>query len=419
MAKTLNQGQVHVHPRSAWYRQLGFGMFIHWGPYSALGHGEWALHDERIPLAEYDEIARNFTARNYDPRNWVRLAKEAGMKYLVLTARHCDGYCLWDSKAEERNAVRGTPGRDLIKEFVAACREGGMGVGFYYSLWNWYQEYQTFQGFASAGWNPDNSPEVNEKLKPIVDRAHAEIRELLTGYGPIDILWFDCELPSDPQVSRIDELFQMIRTLQPDCLVSNRGSGYGDFATPEQQIESDQGGRPWETCMTIADRWGYSMGDTNYKSTVQLLRTLRMCAIQGGNFLLNVGPYADGTIPYEQARRLREIGEWLRVHGQSFFGARFYPAGHCEWGGYCSFDGEFLYLPIDRWCGREFVCVGLQNRILSARLLTTGQELRFDQVTPYRAIFHDLPEQPPDPRGAVIACKIEGEPKFVPLLPIK
>ncbi len=403
-----------LHPRTDWFRDLGFGMFIHWGPYSVLGRGEWAIHDERIPPEEYDEITRRFTASKFDARAWVELAKAAGMKYIVLTTCHGDGYCLFGTKACARNSVDMTPKRDLVREYVEACREGGLGVGFYYGMTTWYENAKRFGTFDIRS-NPLENPARREGWKSLMAMKYALLRDILSNYGPIDILWLD-DLPHVGESYDAEGMYRMVREFQPNCMLgeNTRGCGNGDFDIAEERFLDSPPERPWELCMPIAVRWGYHRGDTDYKSIRHILSLLRRCASGRGNLLLNTGPYEDGRMQPEQEKILRTVGAWLKQQGQSVFGCKSVFPGHAEWGDAASTDGKYLYLHVDRWMGEQWACGGLQNQVRSATLLSTGEPVAFEQQAPNRIIFSGLPLDPPDPNCNVFAIETEGKPDLHP-----
>ena len=404
-----------VNERIEWFRSLNFGLFVHWGPYSVLGRGEWVIQDERIPLEEYDDVTRRFTADQYNPREWVELAKDAGMKYLVLTSCHGDGYCLFDTPTYDRNSRLMTPGRDLVLEFVEACREGKMGVGLYYSLSNWYENRRRFQGYQCFT-NPLEKPEWRNAWNELVDMKHEQVRELLTKYKP-DILWLD-DPPNDPESFRADELYAMIHELHPNCLwaLNHHQSELGDFVITEERFLEKKVSYPWELCMPLSERWGYHRGDNNYKSVYDCLRLLCRCVLNGGNYLCNTGPYENGKMQPVQEKILRGIGEWISKQGMSLIGARQLPTEHAEWGELTTFDGERMYIHVSRWMGPEFTFSGLRNQVKSAILISTDQTVEFTQSEPARLTFHSLPEDPPDPYCNIIALEVEGEPDIMPTL---
>ena len=294
--------------RIAWWQQARFGMFIHWGDYSVPARDAWIMYQEHIPFKEYKQFAQQFNPHDYNPAQWVAMAKDAGMKYIVITTRHHDGFCLFDSKVSDFTALKTGAGRDLIAEFADACHAAGMRMGFYYSLVDW-----RFPGVLPYGTRKDDAT-----YKKMVDQAHAQVRELLTNYGTVDILWYDMLVPNDPVLWRSKELNAMARKLQPNIIINDRAGVPGDFATPENVVSARPG--PWESCYSMNRSWGYARYDRNYKSVNEILRLLGSCSSQSGNFLLNVAPDADGRFPIESVERLRSIGQWMRVNGKAIYG---------------------------------------------------------------------------------------------------
>ncbi len=311
--------------RMRWFHQARFGMFIHWGLYSLLRRGEWVMLMERIPRDEYAKLAARFNPSKFDAKAWADLAAEAGMKYMVLTTRHHDGFCLYDSKVSDFTSVRTAAGRDFVAEYVTACRRAGLKVGFYYSLLDW-----RFAGYWEHRRYPDSA-------KALVQQAHDQVRELMTGYGRIDYLFYDgewvprLELPrgmagvvettSPATFWRSRQLNAMVRRLQPNIILNNRTALPGDVDTPEQQVTASRPGRGWESCMTMGDAygWGYIHHNPNMKSPTQLLQNLVTAASGEGNYLLNVGPRADGSIRSEETSRLKAIGAWMKTNGQAIY----------------------------------------------------------------------------------------------------
>jgi len=372
-----------------WFNQARFGMFIHWGVYS-------------IPAKEYEKLASNFNPKKYNPEEWVTLAQEAGMKYMVLTTRHHDGYSLFDSQVSDFTAPKTAAKRDLIAEYVEACRKKGMRTAFYYSLLDWrYQAY--FDG-------PQKDPDGWAQFR---DYVHTQVRELCTNYGKIDVMWYDGAWPWKPEDWRSAELNAMVRKFQPEILINNRSGLPEDFGTPEQKIEpSKEAERMWETCMTMNDNWGYSAADQNWKSVKQLIMNLVRCARDGGNYLLNVGPKPDGTIPLPSVTRLKEIGKWMKVNGESIYGSE-----RCSLSGgmigMTTAKGRTAYLHVFRWPGREITIASVKNRALSAKLLATGEEVEVSQEGD-RVFVKNLQTKPPDPYDTVMAVKLDGKPEALP-----
>ncbi len=288
--------------RLRWFHEARFGLFIHWGPYAVLGQGEWAMFTQRIPVREYARLARRFTAKKFDADAWARMAVDAGMRYAVLTARHHDGFCLYDSKASDFTSVKIGARRDLVAEYVAACRKAGLKVGLYYSLLDW-----RFPG----NFEPAKFPESSQAM---VEQAHAQMRELMTNYGTVDVVWYDGGYVYNGMTSRADmapfwraaEINAMARQLQPGIIINNRIGLDEDIDTPEQHVKASAPGRAWESCMTMHDAgWGYVRSSPAMQTAPQLLGHLVTAAAGEGNFLLNVGPKPDGTISEGGARTAR------------------------------------------------------------------------------------------------------------------
>ncbi|HIE13637.1 TPA: alpha-L-fucosidase [Candidatus Bathyarchaeota archaeon] len=385
-----------------WFKQARFGMFIHWGVYSILARGEWVRLVERIPSSQYESLAYKFNPKKYNPEEWVALAKEAGMKYMVLTTRHHDGFSLFDSEVSDFTAPRTGAGRDLVAEYVDACRKAGMKVGFYYSLLDWrYPAY--FKG-------PYKDP---EGWSEFLNYVHTQVKELCTNYGKIDILWYDGKWPWSAEDWKAEELNSMVRNLQPEIIINNRSGISEDFDTPEQKIQPPTDpNRMWETCMTMNDNWGYSAGDHNWKTVRQLIQNLVRCASGGGNYLLNVGPKADGRIPNPSIRRLRKIGAWMEVNGESIYGSERCPfRGGMV--GLTTAKGNIVYLHVFRWPGREITIAYVKNRILAAEILANAQKINVVQDGD-RVFLLDLPNRPPDPYDTVIKLELDGKPEAYP-----
>ncbi len=372
-----------------------FGMFIHWGLYSIPARGEWVRGNEKMSFEQYKVFFDEFDATRYDPRAWARAAKAAGQKYAVLTTKHHDGFCLFDSKLTDFKATNTPAGRDLIREYVDAFRAEGLSVGLYYSIIDW--NHPDYPGYGDRI-HPDRDNEA-AKEKPIdfdryLDYMHGQVRELLTNYGKIDIMWFDFSYDDmTGEKWRATELIRMIRSIQPDIIIDNRLGGdiraaepeeyAGDFYSPEQIIPPggivDVNGAsiPWEACITLNDNWGYHSGDREYKSAAQVIRTLVECVSKNGNLLLNVGPDAKGEITRESLDVLAEVGEWLRLNGDSIYGCGASELAKPEWGRYTQ-NGNKLYAHVfDRGIGPVHFA-GLKGRIKRARLLRDGTELKVE-----------------------------------------
>ncbi|HPK74851.1 MAG TPA: alpha-L-fucosidase [Candidatus Latescibacteria bacterium] len=386
-----------IPERMKWWREATFGMFIHWGVYAVPARNEWVMYVENIPKEEYAHFADEFTARHYHAREWVKLAQDAGMKYMVLTTRHHDGFCLFDSKVSDFTAPKTAAKRDLIAEYAEACHALGMRMGFYYSLEDWRFPHQL-----------PHLPMREDKsvYQPMVEQAHAQVRELMTNYGTVDILWYDGGFPAG--IWRSEELNAMVRSLQPNIIINDRSGLPEDFGTPEQHIAPQD--RPWEACMTMNDTWGYTAGDKNYKSVRQILGMLIQCASQGGNLLLNVGPDAEGRIPEPAVERLRVVGEWMRTNGKAIYGATRTPLVTHSFASSTRI-GDKMYLLSAHWPGSTASFGWCGNRVLSAKLLATGERLIVEQKGD-RVWLRGMPQYAPDVNVSVIEITVEGEPKW-------
>jgi alpha-L-fucosidase len=382
--------------RMTWWHEARFGMFIHWGLYSVAGRHEWVMENEGIPVAEYEQLAKRFTPKPNAARDWAKLARRAGMKYMVMTTKHHEGFCQFNTATTNYCAPKQGPGRDLVKEYVEAARAEGMRVGFYYSLMDWH--------------HPDGArcAEDEAARKRFVEYIHTHIRELMTNYGKIDILWYDVAWPLDAKGWESEKMNKMVFDLQPQIVVNNRNKLEGDFATPEQRIQAEKGDRAWESCMTMNDSWGYQQADDAWKTPKQVIRNLISCSRDGGNYLLNIGPKADGSVPEESVRILTSVGQWMDKNGQAI-----YESDVCQprRSNYASFTrkGNTLFAHVHFWPGSTVVVAGLMTRVKSAKLLASGGKVEFTQ-DPLRVRFTGLPEKAPDDPVTTIAIECESEP---------
>ncbi len=380
--------------RIQWWREAKYGMFVHWGLYSILSRDAWAMGDEDIPSDDYVKLAAQFHPQPNAAREWARLARANGMKYMVMTAKHHEGFCLFNSQLTDYCAPKQGPGRDLVQEYVAAAREQGLRVGLYYSLMDWH--------------HPDwRLAKVDEAArKRFVAYTHGQIRELLTNYGKVDILWYDMAVPLDAHGWESEKMNQMVFELQPDIVVNNRNLLPGDYSTPEQSTQAAKG--DWESCMTTNDSWGYVHGDNNWKSPHHLIQNLVECARDGGNYLLNIGPMADGSVPESTARILIEVGQWLTRNGQAIYTTDRCNFPHGDIAGFTR-RGNTLFTHVYFWPGDTVTIGGFTTRVRSAKLLATNQEVRFTQRA-RQLIFTGLPVKAPDSPVTVIVAECESEP---------
>lgn len=395
--------------RMKWWHEAKFGMFIHYGLYSIIGHQEWVMESEGIPIPEYERLAAQFMPKPGAAREWARLAKRAGQKYMVLTTKHHEGFCLWDTVTTDYNAAKQGAKRDVVREFVEAARAEGLGVGLYFSLMDWHHP---------DGARCKDDPAARERF---VAYTHAQIRELLSNYGKIDILWYDVDWPLTPEQWRADAMNRMVFDLQPDIIVNNRNGLDGDFATPEHRITAAE--RAWESCATMNYGWGYQRTDEEWKPARRIVNDLTLCVQQGGNYLLNIGPGADGSVPGASVETLEEVGAWLRTNGAAIYDADGRAAG--AFGNYTNFTKakDKLYVHVYFWPSKSpaaatldvlrpetVVAVGgVRTKILSARLLKTGQPVQFTQDA-IALRLKGLPDDAPDYPTTVIELTCEGAP---------
>lgn len=421
--------------RTKEFRYDRFGMFIHWGLYSIPARHEWVKSHEEIDDSDYQKYFKEFNPVNYDPKKWARLAKEAGMKYAVLTTKHHEGFCLFDSAYTDYKATNTPAGRDLVKEYVEAFRAEGIKIGFYYSLLDWHHpDYPHYGDRNHPMRNNEAYKNDGRNFDNYVTYMHNQVRELMTNYGKIDILWFDFSY--DDMVGekwKAEELVKMIRSLQPDIVLNNRlvGSGEergssdnepiytGDFKSPEQMIPEkeivDEKGRgiAWESCMTLNDHWGYCSADKNYKSAKVAVRTLVDCVSKGGNLLLNVGPTAKGDFPRESVEILKEVGEWMYYNGESIYGCGAAKLDKPEWGRYTQ-NGNLLYAHVYD-TSTSTLCFQTGKEVESVRLVSDGSEL--EKIKPWNAdqyatdkhtVFVDIKDvNLPDKTDTVIKLKLK------------
>ena len=386
--------------RLRWFNEARFGMFVHWGLYAIWARGEWVMHQERIPPDEYALLAQRFSPDDFNADAWVALAKRAGMKYMVLTTRHHDGFCLFDSKVSDYTSVKTAAKRDLVAEYVTACRRAGMKIGFYYSLLDWrWPAYFT---------GPRKDPQGWAKL---VTQVHEQVRELCSQYGKIDIMWYDGEGAYDADAWQSRKLNAMVRRLQPHIIINHRSGLSEDFDTPEQHVTASQPERAWESCMTIGEYsgWGYIRHNRNLRSVTQLIQHLVFAASGGGNYLLNVAPKPDGTIQREFVTRLERIGDWLKVNGESIYGTQRCPFGAASIG-VTTCRGNTAYVHVFRWPGETACVAGVRNRVKAARVLATERKAHVEQHGD-RLFIRGLPANPPDPHDTVISLELVGRPR--------
>jgi len=403
MAANLRESKAVLADRARrmkWWHDARFGMFIHWGLYSQLGRSEWVLNREKIPWSQYDKLADTWAPKRNFARQWGRLARKAGMKDMVLTAKHHEGFCLWDTQMTDFNAVKRSPGRDLVAEYVAACRKEGLKVGLYYSLLDWH--------------HPDGLRCARSEgaRRRFVDFTHGCVRELMSNYGRIDILWYDAGWPLDtPEALESRKLNRMVRRLQPDIIINNRSHLPEDFGTSEAHIRPAKGGRAWEACMTFNGDWGYAAHrpPEDWLPVRKVLDMLRQVTLGGGNLLLNIGPGPDGSVPPEAVERLTAVGKWLARNGEAVYGKRDLPPGkNLEWTcvGNWTRKGNIAYFWCDRWPGSQITIACLKTKVKEVTLLASGRSVEFREDRE-RLILTGLPKKNPDRIAGITVLRLK------------
>ena len=375
-----------------------FGMFIHFGLYAIPARGEWVQSIERIGAEKYHNYFEQFNPTEFNPREWAKLAKECGMKYAVMTAKHHDGFCLFDSALTDYKSTNTPFGRDLVREYTEAFRAEGLKVGLYYSLLDWHHpDFPAYHDLQHPMRDNEAFRDIPQDFSNYIQYFHGQVRELLTNYGKIDILWFDFSYKDSVNEMSGEkwgaaDLIRMIREIQPEIVLNDRlgrQTGpfpkiqYGDYVSPEQYLpkrfvtDSDGNELPWEACVTLNDHWGYYAGDNNYKTPKNIIRSLVECTSKNGNLIVNVGPNAKGLIPEESQTILREIGKWMEANGSSIYGCGRTDFEKPEWGRFTR-RGKKLYAHIfDRGIGQIHL-EGLAGKIRSAQLLSDGSEVNTD-----------------------------------------
>ncbi len=398
-----NYGPYYDNKNTEWFREARFGMFIHWGVYALPARGEWVRNAEKITIEDYQKYLDRFNPHKYDPRKWAKLAKKAGMKYAVMTAKHHDGFCMFDSALTDYKATNTLAGRDLIREYVDAFRAEGIKVGFYYSVIDWHHpDYPAYGDPIHPMSRNEAFKNREEHFENYIKYLHGQVRELATNYGKIDIFWFDYSYGEmSGEKWKAYELVQMVRELQPQAIIDNRllvdAKGRilserelffgGDFVSPEQIIPRqgirDENGEKltWEACITLNNNWGYASQDRNYKTVTDVIHMLVECVSKDGNLLLNVGPNAYGEIPDESIRILEEVGLWMEKNSESIYGCVAADLSKPEWGRYTR-KGNLLYAHLfERGIGpTEFP--ELSHRVEYISFLRDGAEIPFKKGWP-------------------------------------
>jgi len=417
--------------RMEWWREARFGMFIHWGLYAIPAgewkdkttHAEWIRTTAQIPLKEYDQFVPQFNPDQFNAKAWVQMAKDAGMKYITITSKHHDGFCLWDSKETDFDVMSTPFKRDILKELATACREiGGIRLCFYHSIMDWHHpDYNE-----RRNWEKDR-PVAGTDRKRYIAYMKKQLKELVTQYGDIGVFWFDGEWEGFWKHEDGVDLYNYLRGLKPDVIINNRvdkgrggmagmttAGGYaGDFGTPEQEIpETGLPGVDWESCMTMNNNWGYNKADKNFKSVKDLIQKLVDIASKGGNFLLNIGPKADGSFPQESIDRLKAIGDWMKVNGESIYGTNASPFEHTSWGRVTqktAGNKTYLYLHVFDWPKDGVIHLeGIGNKPQYVYQLWDKEKVSF--IANSNSLMVQLPGRSPDENDAVIVLEYWEKP---------
>ena len=423
--------------RIKWFQEDRFGMFIHWGVYAIPARGEWIRCNERLSVEDYQQYVDEFDPKDYDPKAWAKAAREAGMRYAVMTAKHHDGFCLFDSAHTDYKATNTPAGRDLIREYVDAFRAEGLKVGFYYSIIDWH--HPDFPHYGDRQHPMRDNPAFKDHtcdFDNYLNYMHAQVEELVTNYGRIDILWFDFSYDDlKGEAWRATDLVNMVRRHQPHVLIDNRleasGEGFGsllsespsvysgDFVSPEQIIPPhgivNHKGDPvaWEACITMNNNWGFDSRDSFFKPAAMLVRKLVECVSKGGNMLLNVGPDARGKIPPQSLHALSEIGRWMRLNGDSIYGCGIAGIDKPDFGRITRKGNKLYYHVLDNPIGYLPLTGVKADQVKAVRMLATGHELKIERnwiTNNYPDIcFTTLGPDPvlPDPVDTVVVVELK------------
>lgn len=412
IAETPEQKQA----RMKWWTDARFGLFIHWGLYAIpagkwgneTGYGEWIRDSAKIPVKEYEKFRDQFNPTAFNADEWARMAKDAGMRYVVITSKHHDGFDLFATKQNSDWNVMATPfKRDVMEELSTAVRKQGLTMCWYHSIMDWHHpDY-----LPRRPWEVADRPVDGADFERFNQYLRSQVTELLTNYGPIGVMWFDGQWESTWNDSYGIPLYNLCRTLQPKVIVNNRvsNSGVGDYSTPEQYIPPT--GLPntdWETCMTMNEHWGYNAYDTDWKSSRTLIRNLVDIVSKGGNYLLNVGPKADGTFPTEAVDRLRDIGAWMKVNSASIYGTKPSVFAGLPWGRSTT-KGSTIYLQVFDWpADGSLELPGLANKVRSARILGSSEKVAVRKADD--GVVLTVPTSPVNADCTVVELKLDGKP---------
>ncbi len=419
--------------RMEWWRDSKFGMFIHWGAYSIIGGergtkiagggAEWAMDKLDYTVEDYEKFPEMFNPVMFDADAWVTMAKNAGMKYIVLTSKHHEGFGLWDSKVSDYDVMDTSPfKRDIVKELAEACKKQGIKFCLYYSIVDWHHPHAQGNLYPNYNIGQNDDPSVvNPKfLKYFKNYMKPQVKELLTNYGDIGVVWFDGDWISDYTTEMGKELYDFIRDIQPNTIVNNRvdkgrtgmdgmnnneGEFVGDFGTPEQEIPDTGIDSDWEACMTMNGSWGYKPSDNNWKSSEDLIQKLVDIVSKGGNFLLNIGPDGFGRFPAESVRRLNAMGEWTKINGESLYGASASPYEKPKWGRYTK-KNNVIYAHVFDWPEDGMLKINKDIKVKKVTLLT-DQDTELKSLATSREVLVEVPMLAPDTTVSVVKIELQ------------
>jgi alpha-L-fucosidase len=373
-----------------WFEDARFGLFIHWGVYSTLGDGEWVMNNQQIPIKTYEKLPGFFNPTQFDAKEWVQMAKDAGMKYITITSKHHDGFAMFDSKISDYNIVKKTPyGKDVLKLLADECKRQSIKLFFYHSQLDWHHPDYFPRGFTGGNWTGrEDKGDFNKYL----DYMDTQLSELLTNYGDVAGIWFDGMWDKPKAEWRLKKTYDLIHQLQPAALVGSNhhlapfegedfqmfekdlpGSNTTGFA-PDQKV----GDLPKETCETINNSWGFNLKDASNKSRKELIQYLVKSAGYGANFLLNVGPMPNGKIQPEHTERLKQMGDWLKIYGETIYGTKGGPLSARNWG-VTTQKGNKVYVHILNWQDETFTLPKLARKVISAKLFSDKSVLKFQE----------------------------------------
>ena len=412
--------------RMQWWTDARFGMFIHWGLYAVPAGewkerkdlAEWFMEETGISRAEYEKFARQFNPTKYDPDEWVRVAKDAGMKYIVITSKHHEGFAMWDTQGTDYNIAKRTPyAKGVLKPLADAARRAGLHFGTYYSIMDWHDPSQ--HGAKPGHYNPTAIDAARKRA--YIDAMKVELKELVQDVGT-EVLWFDGEWLDWWKDEDGRELYTFLKSLNPKLIINNRvansrkgamsgmdsGASIGDFGTPEQQIPAKGFGPGvyWESCMTLNDHWGYNKYDDHWKSPQQVIRNLIDIASKGGNYLLNVGPTADGTLPQGAVDDLREVGAWMKVNGEAIYGSSASPVAAPPWGRITR-KNDKLYLEVFDWPKDGKLSLPIRSKVNKTYLLSAPHQ-RIAVTQSAAGVELNLSGAAPDAIASVVVLETAG-----------